>query len=137
MKKLLGLLAATGMVASTGASVIACNNDKDNSLGANLTIDEKIAKFNDWSINFPHVNREDIDQKYIITMIDYSIFGYEILNEKPSAELDESQILREYMDSKEHLLFYLNMMKEPNALGELMTQETLDYLNQKIAELSK
>lgn len=38
IKKLLGLLAATGLVATTGATVVACNNNKDASELASLII---------------------------------------------------------------------------------------------------
>lgn len=136
MKKLLGLLAATGMVASTGASVIACNPGTDDSNNVDdMSLEQLVKEYDKKHTEYKKLEEELInesndspDMNKIITLLaELSELGYKI------CQIDNSKIEDEMFKilTKEQLILQLN-----GCLENDLNEEAINYINTIIKKYS-
>ncbi len=153
MKKLLGILGAMGMIASTGASVVACGNkssngpESDTEVNAN-NIDEKVKEYQKkldrynelWERKKGNGAALSKDEKieFAKIIVDAMVMDYEI------CQVDKSKLPHDAsypaIETKEKLLKELKEQKDDEELKEYFKEildEVISYIDGAIAKYSK
>ncbi len=150
MKKLLGILGAMGMIASTGASVVACGNKSSNGPGSDTevnanNIDEKVKEYQKKLDRYNELREKANKEKFtkdekiewIKLVVDITVMNYEI------CKIDKSKLPYDSefpaTETKEKLLKELNKMKGDELKQEFedIWDEVVGYIDAAIAKYSK
>ena len=123
MKKLLGILGAMGMIASTGASVVACGNKSSNGPGSDTevnanNIDEKVKEYQKKLDRYNELSEKNNKEKltkdekseFAKISVDIQVMNYEICKIDKSKLPYNSEFSA--LETKEKLLKQLKVMKD-------------------------
>ncbi|AHB36619.1 lipoprotein [Spiroplasma apis] len=151
MKKLLGILGAMGMIASTGASVVACGNKSSNGPGSDTevnanNIDEKVKEYQKKLDRYNELQEKANKEKFtkdekiewIKLVVDILVMNYEICQIDKS-KLPDDMTFGAAIETKEKLLKDLNENKSDEVKREFedIWDEVVGYIDAAIAKYSK